>query len=132
MDILHEEKMGYLIDQKRSLMVMGERLSISDEGALKKFIPIYKKVCKSRRNYTRFKLLYITKIIKDIYKYFFPFVNKNDFIQPHNQHVDNAMIASRNVADALEIARKTDFELWSKLFPVFFKPTEILIAFKKN
>jgi len=132
MELLFEEKMGFFINQKRSLILMGEHLSIFDEFTLKKFIAIYKKTCKSRTKNSLIKSFSVRKIIYDIFKLIYSSDKKFDFIQSHNLNVDNALFVSKNVADALEIARKTDFELWYKIFPVFFKPTEILVAFKKN
>jgi ubiquinone/menaquinone biosynthesis C-methylase UbiE len=132
MELLFEEKMGFFINQKRSLILMGERLSISDESSLKKFIAIYKTTCKSKAEHALITSISVKKIISDIFKLIYSFDKKLDFIQSHNLNVDNALFVSKNVTDALEIARKTDFELWCKIFPVFFKPTEILVAFKKN
>jgi SAM-dependent methyltransferase len=132
LEISYEDKMGFQIIQTRSRILLGERLSVTDEPALQKFIPIYKKVCKSKRNHTYHKSFDVKRKIYEIVKLIYPSVDKNDPIQSHNLHVADAVISSRNVAEALEIARETDFELWSRLFPVFFKPTEILIAFKKT
>jgi hypothetical protein len=131
MELLHEEKMGYCINHTRSRILLGERLNISDEIALQKLICIYNNICKSDRRTTRRKSFSVRKILNDIYKLFFSSVKKYNFIRSHNLNLDDAVVASGNVAMALETARETDFELWCNLFPVFYKPTEILIAFQK-
>lgn len=131
MEILYEEKMGFHINQTRSRIMLGERLEIPDKSSLYDFDTIYRNACKSQKNLINFTNF--TDKIKLFYKLISALLSRNSgFLKLHNLYLDAVFIKAQNTAKALEFARENDFKLWSKLFPVFYKPTEILIAFKKK